>query len=131
LSKAIVAACPEKTYGFGRELRLLTALDYKTVFDDAQLKVACPQLLILARRNSSPRPRMGLIIAKKNVKLACTRNRLKRLMRESFRHQQHQLPNLDIVVMARRGLADMDNADIQKLIEKQWQRLCKRAKPST
>jgi ribonuclease P protein component len=74
---------------------------------------------------------MGLIIAKKNVKLACTRNRLKRLMRESFRHQQHQLPDLDIVVMARRGLADMNNAEIQQLIEKQWKRLCKRANSST
>ncbi|CAH0993023.1 Ribonuclease P protein component [Sinobacterium norvegicum] len=126
-----MAACPEKTYGFGRELRLLTALDYKTVFDDAQLKVACPQLLILARRSSSPRPRLGLIIAKKNVKLACTRNRLKRLLRESFRHQQHQLPELDIVVMARRGLADMDNSQVHKLIDKQWKRLCKRTAQST
>ncbi|ROR99029.1 ribonuclease P protein component [Sinobacterium caligoides] len=117
----------DKSFCFSRQLRLLTANDYKTVFDDAQLKVACPQLLILARRNSAQHPRLGLILAKKNIKQAVQRNRIKRLLRESFRHQQHHLPDYDIVVMARRGLGEMENDAVHKLIVKQWQRLCKRA----
>jgi len=116
-----------KPLGFGRQLRLLTASDYKTVFDDAQLKVACPQLLILARRNSSKTPRLGLIIAKKNIKTAVQRNGIKRLLRESFRQQQHQLPLYDIVVMARRGLGEMENDVVYTLINKQWKRLNTRA----
>jgi len=116
-----------KPLGFSRQLRLLTASDYKTVFDDAQLKVACPQLLILARRNSSKTPRLGLIIAKKNIKTAVQRNRIKRLLRESFRQQQHRLPLYDIVVMARKGLGEMDNDVVYTLINKQWKRLNTRA----
>lgn len=38
---------PEKT-GFGKNLRLLTASDYKAVFSQAEFKVSCPQILILA-----------------------------------------------------------------------------------
>ena len=46
-------------------------------------------------------PRLGIIIAKKNVKLAVERNRLKRQLRETFRKQRQVLPSLDIVLLAK------------------------------
>ena len=112
---------------FEKSKRLLTAKDYKAVFDQAQWKVSCRELLCLAKPNGFDSPRLGLIIAKKNVKLAVERNRVKRVIRESFRLHQQELPNADLIILARKGLADLSNAELHQLFEKQWQRLSKKA----
>lgn len=112
--------------GFGRKLRLLTASDYKAVFGKADHKVSCSQLLILATNSGHESPRLGLVIAKKHVRLAVQRNRIKRLSRESFRHHQHLLSGLDIVILARTGVHGLDNASFTTLLEKLWQDLIRR-----
>jgi ribonuclease P protein component len=114
--------------GFGRNLRLLTAPDYQAVFSQAEFKVSRPQLLILAIRHGNVNPRLGLVIAKKNIRLAVQRNRVKRLIRESFRHHQHLLTGLDIVILARKGLDAADNAATTQLLETLWQDLVRRHK---
>ena len=113
---------------FPRGSRLLNAGDYRTVFNGAKLKVSDRDLLILATPNQLPYPRLGLVIAKKNVRLAVQRNRVKRIIRESFRLQQSTLPNVDIVVLARKGLGDLDNPSLHRLIDQSWQRLNKYAR---
>lgn len=112
--------------GFGRKLRLLTASDYKAVFGKAEHKVSCTQLLILAINSGHETPRLGLVIAKKHVRLAVQRNRLKRLIRESFRQHKQLLSGLDIVILARAGVGSMDNTSITLLLEKLWQDLIRR-----
>lgn len=42
-------------------------------------------------------PRLGLIIAKRFAPRAVTRNTIKRVLREAFRHKQHQLAPRDYV----------------------------------
>jgi ribonuclease P protein component len=112
--------------GFGRKLRLLTASDYKAVFDAADYKVSSPQLLVLAINTGRVNPRLGLVISKKNIRFAVQRNRVKRLIRESFRHHQLELAGLDIVVLARKALDQLDNHSITQLTEKLWQDLIRR-----
>ena len=114
-------------FEFPRSSRLLNAGDYRTVFNGATLKVSDRNLLILATPNQLSHPRVGLVIAKKNVRLAVQRNRVKRIIRESFRLQHSGLPNLDIVVLARKGMGDLDNPALQRLIQTSWQRLSKYA----
>ncbi|MEH6826096.1 MAG: ribonuclease P protein component [Motiliproteus sp.] len=115
-------------FEFPRSSRLLNAGDYRTVFNGAQLKVSDRHLLILATPNQLSHSRVGLVIAKKNVRLAVQRNRVKRIIRESFRLQDAGFPNLDIVVLARKGMGDLDNPDLRRLIEQSWQRLSKYAR---
>lgn len=112
-------------FAFPRCSRLLNAGDYRTVFNGAKVKVSDKHLLILACPNPLSRPRLGLVIAKKHVRLASQRNRVKRLIRESFRLNQHDLPGLDIVVLARPGLGGLDNPALQQLLNRSWQRLRK------
>jgi len=112
-------------FAFLRGSRLLNAGDYRTVFNGAKVKVSDKHLLILACPNQLSRPRVGLVIAKKHVRLANQRNRIKRLIRESFRLQQHELPDLDIVVLARPGLGTLDNPALQQLLRDSWKRLKK------
>ena len=114
-------------FQFDRTLRLLNASDYQTVFNQSRLKVSTPEILFLAIHNQQHQPRLGLVIAKKNVRLSVQRNRIKRIVRETFRLQQHELGNLDVIVLARRGLDKMDNQQLQQVCTELWQQLKKRA----
>ena len=115
-------------FKYPREVRLLTGGDFQHVFDNATLKVPDQHLLILARPSSLDHPRIGFVISKKNVRLAVQRNRVRRIIRESFRLKQHDLPNVDIVILARKGLGDISNEDVHSLIRRSWSRLIKKAK---
>ena len=83
-------------------------------------------ILMLASKNKLDRPRLGLVIAKKNIRQACSRNRVKRHIRETFRHQQDELGSLDIVVLARKGLDELESSDMNKLLARQWRKLARR-----
>jgi ribonuclease P protein component len=64
-----------------------------------------------------------MAISRKAVGRAVCRNRIKRLIRESFRHHQPSLVGLDVVVMARRQAAAASNADLLNGLERHWARL--------
>jgi ribonuclease P protein component len=112
---------------YPRQLRLLTAGDFKSVFDDASLKAPDQRILILARPNGLDHPRIGFIISKKNIRRAVKRNLVRRIIRESFRLNQHKLPAIDMVVLARPGLGDLSTEDIHRLSHKSWTRLIQKA----
>lgn len=112
-------------FGFAKAARLLTPADFKYVFDAAALKVSSKEVLILARANSGSQPRLGLVIAKKHVRLAHERNRIKRIARESFRHLQ-QLDGWDVIVLARPGIGSFDNAALRIQFDQLWQQLCRK-----
>lgn len=114
---------------FSREKRLLTPRQFKAVFDSPSGKVPGKNVLLLARNNELDHPRLGLVIGKKSVKLSVERNRLKRQIRESFRHNQDNLVGWDIVVVARKGLGDLQNAELAHQFGKLWKRLA-RNKPN-
>lgn len=114
---------------FSREKRLLTPRHFKAVFDSPTGKVPGKNLLLLVRNNDLDHPRLGLVIGKKSVKLSVERNRLKRLMRESFRLHQDNLIGWDIVVVARKGLGDIENPELIQHFGKLWKRLA-RSRPN-
>ncbi|ARC90936.1 ribonuclease P protein component [Vibrio coralliilyticus] len=111
-----------KTYAFDRELRLLTPEHYQNVFQQAH-RAGSPHFTIIARNNNLSHPRLGLAVPKKQIKTAVGRNRFKRLTRESFRNNQHQLAHKDFVVIAKKSAQDLSNEEMFKLFDKLWQRL--------
>ncbi|GIU04153.1 MULTISPECIES: ribonuclease P protein component [Shewanella] len=113
------------SYTFTRELRLLTPAQFKSVFSNP-IKASSAEITLLAIPNTEQHPRMGLTVAKRYVKRANQRNRIKRVIRDSFRLNQHDIPHLDIVVLVRNGVMEMENAEINKLIEKLWRKLSRR-----
>ncbi|MEJ2611401.1 MAG: ribonuclease P protein component, partial [Candidatus Thiodiazotropha sp.] len=68
-------------------------------------------------------PRRGLAVAIKNCRRAVDRNRIKRMIRESFRHNQKGLVGLDLVVVARQGVALTNNECCLSSLQHHWQRL--------
>jgi ribonuclease P protein component len=115
------------TYEFTRELRLLTPSQFKSVFDNPS-RFGSSHITVLVTKNNHHSSRLGLAIAKKRVKLAVQRNRMKRLIRESFRLNQHQLPEIDMVIMVRSGIDSLDNQQINKQLEKIWRKIIQRHK---
>ncbi|AAN53093.1 ribonuclease P protein component [Shewanella xiamenensis] len=113
------------SYTFTRELRLLTPAQFKSVFSNP-IKASSAEITLLAIPNSEQHPRLGLTVAKRYVKRANQRNRIKRVIRDSFRLNQHNIPHLDIVVLVRNGVMEMENAELNKLIEKLWRKLSRR-----
>lgn len=111
-----------KALTFPKSSRLLKSRDYGKVFNDVRVRVPHRHFLILATPNDLGHPRVGLVFAKKNLKHAVQRNRIKRQVRETFRLEQ-DLPAMDIVVLGRQGLASLDNAKVRNLLQDIWRRL--------
>jgi|TARA_B110000116_G_scaffold1949_1_gene1752 ribonuclease P protein component len=115
-------------YAFTRSRRLLNSSDFQPVFDSAPFRASHKYFLILARPSNTDTSRLGLVIAKKNIKLAVDRNRIKRLVRECFRQLTADDVAVDAVFLTRRGLGEMDNAEFTKQLQQQWQRVFKKAR---
>jgi ribonuclease P protein component len=115
---------------FPKARRLLAARDYQAVFAGA-VKSSDRYLTVLARPNGTLTPRLGLAISKRNVRLAVDRNRLKRLVRESFREHQQALGGRDFVVLARPLAAHAESRRITHALKRHWQELLSQCDPSS
>ncbi|MBU2572194.1 ribonuclease P protein component [Methylotuvimicrobium sp. KM2] len=114
-----------KVFSFPPQLRLRKPSEYKKVFT-RPVKSSDAYFTLLAVRNEFNHPRLGLAIAKKIIKKAVDRNMLKRTARESFRLQQHELINIDVVVMARKDALNASPEQLQKSLARHWLRLVNR-----
>lgn len=88
-------------YRFGKAYRLLKTDEYSSVFS---LRRCQTQGLfqIYSKANELGHARLGLVMAKKVARAAVTRNTMKRIVREWFRHRRADLLPFDLVIRARR-----------------------------
>jgi len=100
---------------------LLRPAQYKYVFDQA-VRFSDPFFTVLVRINQVGYPRLGLAIAKKKIRLAVRRNTVKRVIRESFRHQT-DLAAVDIIVLAGKQCAQADKQVLRNSLNKHWKRV--------
>ena len=108
---------------FGREYRLLTPADFGNVFKNQPRRFSDGYFTILAIPNGRDIGRLGLAVARKHVRDAAGRNRLKRLARETFRKNRVALAGLDAVVLARPGISKAPNAALGRSLETLWHRI--------
>jgi ribonuclease P protein component len=106
---------------------LLKPAEFKRVFDNPPLRFSAGEILLLAKARESSFPRLGVVAPKKACRLATGSNRFKRQVREFYRLRQDSLGPLDIIILARSGIADLDNAGIRQRLDTLWTRLLKRA----
>lgn len=112
------------TQRFTKDRRLLTPADFKHVMDGAEFKAHHSHYMLLAKASALSSDRIGFIIAKKKVKLAVGRNRIKRCIRDTFRRRQSTTSAaLDIVFLAKPALADYPRELLHSDFEKSLQQL--------
>ena len=110
------------THSFPRAQRLVHSQDFHQVFKLTDFRTTDRYLCILAKKNDLEIARLGLAIAKKKIKTAVARHRVKRLVRESFRQHKIMVAGLDIVVLAQPAAATVDNARLFMSLEKHWEK---------
>lgn len=76
---------------------------------------------VLFAPNGTNQPKLGLAIGKKNCRLSTGRNRLKRIVRESFR-QQRGLGGVDIVVINQPAASQATNKALFDSLDSHWAR---------
>lgn len=109
---------------FPRLFRLTRSRDFQRVFAKP-LRSGGKEILVLARANHLGGARLGLAVSRKRVPKAVCRNRIKRVVRDSFRHHCRELGGLDIVVLARPGLARVGNAELRRVLAEHWRHLAR------
>jgi len=120
---------PDNRFTFPRSVRLLSNNDYGRVFKNpVKSKDSC--FTLLGKTNNRDVSRLGLAISKKTVHKAVDRNRIKRLIRDSFRHSRHKLAGIDIVVLANKGLDGRRNEEMLISLSHHWKQLVKKCAPS-
>ncbi len=115
----------KSTYPFGKAHRLLIPAQFRQVFDNTERKLHATHLMAFITTNELPHARLGLAITKKKVPTAVGRNRLKRQAREAFRLKLATLANKDIVIIAKRPITGLDNAQLRTEIEQLLAKLTK------
>ena len=68
---------------------------------------------------------LGVTVSKKVSKLAVRRNQLKRLVREFYRHNQHEIANTKLVVTVKPAARDISNQEMAAELQELWIKLKK------
>ncbi len=118
-------------YPFSRKLRIRAESDFKESYRLAK-RWKSRNITFFTRMTDRGCPRLGISISRRQIKLAVDRNRVKRLIRESFRLRQSELNSLDIVAVAYKGADLATNEQLYHQLNELWVKLitCYR-KPSS
>ncbi|HKJ94919.1 MAG TPA: ribonuclease P protein component [Gammaproteobacteria bacterium] len=85
---------------------------------------------VLLLENDTDGARLGMAVSRRTAPRAVDRNRIKRLVRESFRHWRTQLGNCDVVVIAKVPCREAGRPAIHLSLTGLWQRASKRCRRS-
>ena len=96
---------------FPRSARVRASSEFTRVFD-AGKRIAHPALGLHWLVDDAP-PRLGLAVSRKVDRRAVGRNRIKRLLRDEFRHLRARLPAGAYVIVARAGAAKLDSLQLR------------------
>jgi ribonuclease P protein component len=108
---------------FPRAARMLVARDFAQLRALGSRRIASRHFHAEYRPTDKTTARLGLAVSRRVSKLAVERNRLKRLVRESFRRHLAQLPPVDILVIARSSALPVDGSELLADLEALWRRL--------
>ena len=115
---------------FPAQLRVRRKSDFDSAFRKGR-RFGDSLLSMTVRSNDAGVPRLGLAIAARTVGNAVARNRLRRIIRESFRLVQHELPPVDVIVGARAAVRDAPAPHVRASLAALWSKVASQCAPSS
>lgn len=112
--------------GFPSQARLIKTDDFSSVFSFRK-RISGHFLALHYQYNQLGRPRLGLVVSKKIARLSVSRNYMRRVLREVFRHQQQNFASVDVVVRVQRLFSKADHAQLKQEFLELLDRLNRRA----
>ena len=109
--------CSSCGFRFTRRDRIRRSEDYREIMVKGR-KIRTPHFVVRWRVNTVGVRRLGISVSKR-VGNSCARNRVKRRLREYFRHNRHKLPNcMDLVIIAGQGSSILETSEIFKELDR-------------
>jgi ribonuclease P protein component len=109
-------------YSLPRTARLLKAGDFAALRGKSK-RISVRHFLAEFSPNEQPTCRLGQAVSRRVSKRAVDRNRIKRLVRESYRHVRSELPCVDILMIARTSAVRTTSADLREDLATLWKKL--------
>jgi len=110
------------THAFPKSSRLLDSVAYSNVFDGCDHKASSKIGTLLSVTTSLPSSRIGIVVAKRQIKRANQRNQVKRLVREDFRLRSFPRSS-DYVFLARHPCSELSKVQFANELDRLWQKL--------
>lgn len=107
-----------------RRARLTQSRQFNRVFASAS-RVRDQYFTILFRPSEVAEPRLGMAVSRRNAPKATDRSRIKRIVRETFRHRRAMLGPCDIVVIAKPSARQAERAQLQSSLNRLWQKIAR------
>ena len=116
------------SYRLIKEAKLIKTDEFSSVFNFRK-RIATDYLALHYQANQLQRTRLGLVVGKKTAKLAASRNYMRRVLRELFRLQQHEILAADIILRVQKKFDKRDfqliKLEFNALVVKLNQRLAR------
>jgi len=119
---------PRTAQSFPPSARLLRPAQFAAALKGQRIGRSDWLMLTAPRATTQPHARLGLVIAKRYAKQAVTRNAIKRVLRDAFRHQQAELPPRDYVFRLHCRIQDQSLTHIKQHARSQAESLLQHAK---
>jgi ribonuclease P protein component len=123
-----------QTYRLVKQAKMIKTDDFSSVFNFRK-RIATQYLAIHYQPNTHHRARLGLVVGKKVAKLSVSRNYMRRVLREFFRLQQHDICHVDLIIRVQKKFSKKDFIQIKQefdsLIRKLNQRMVLSENPNT
>jgi ribonuclease P protein component len=111
-----------------RSARLLRPDDYAALREHSR-RTSTVSFSVQYRMRPQSGARLGMAVSRRVSKLAVERNRIRRQVRESFRLHRPELPDLDILVIARANAAAQTSVALRTELESIWRMLTANVAP--
>jgi len=112
-------------FGLPKTHRLLARPEFGRVLD-GQCRASNEFFTVYGLPNERPYARLGMVVSKRFANKAVDRNRLKRIIRETFRLMSESLDGFDVVVFTKAGAIAQPNSKLQQMLTKLLDRVNKK-----
>jgi len=102
-----------QTYRFVKQARIIKTDEFSSVFNFRK-RFSLKHLVMHYQPNNLQRARIGLVVGKKTAKLAVSRNYMRRVLRELFRLNQHNICHVDLIIRVQKKFGKLDHTQIKQ-----------------